>query len=33
MEKELVFGGVNADGARGKRGTIKKAIRDTGALV
>ena len=33
MEKDLVFGGVNADGARGKWGTIKKAIRDTGASV
>ena len=33
VEKDLVFGGVNADGARGKWGTIKKAIRDTGASV
>ena len=29
----MIIGGVNVNGARGKRGTIKKAVRDTGASV
>ena len=33
VEKHLVFGGVNPDGAKGKWGTIKKAVRDSGASV
>ena len=33
VAKTLCFGGVNADGARGKIGTIKKAVRDSGASV
>ena len=33
MEKTLVFGGVNPDGAKGKWGTIKKTVRDCGASV
>ena len=33
VERDLIFGGVNANGARGKWSTIKKAIRDTGASV
>ena len=33
MEKSLIFGGLNPDGARGKWGTIKKAVRDTGASI
>lgn len=32
-KKTLVLGGVNPDGARGKWGTIKKAVRDTGASI
>ena len=33
VNKSLVFGGVNPDGAKGKWATIKKAVRDTGASV
>ena len=33
VERNLIFGGVNPDGARGKWGTIKKAVRDTGASI
>ena len=33
MERNLIFGGVNPDGARGKWPTIQKAIRDSGASV
>ena len=33
VEKQLTFGGVNPDGAKGKWGTIKKAVRDSGASV
>ena len=29
MERSLVFGGANVDGARGKWGTIVKAIIDS----
>ena len=33
FEKDLIFAGVNPDGALSKLTTIKKAIRDTGAAV
>ena len=33
MERNLIFGGINPDGARGKWPTIQKAIRDSGASV
>ena len=33
VERNLIFVGVNPDGARGKWGTIKKAVRDTAASV
>ena len=33
VERDLIFGGVNPDSARGKWGTIQKAVRDTGASV
>ena len=33
MERDLIFGGVNPDGAQGKWATIKKAVKDTGASV
>ena len=33
LEKHLIFLGVNPDGAKGKWGTIKKAVRDSGASV
>ena len=33
VERNFIFGGVNVNGARGKWGTIRKAVRDTGASV
>ena len=33
MEKDLIFGGVNPDGALSKITTIRKVIRDTGSAV
>ena len=33
METYLIVGGVHPDGAMGKWGTIKKAVRDSGASV
>ena len=33
VDKNVIFGGVNPDGARGKWGTIKKAVRESGASI
>ena len=33
VEKDLIFAGVNPDGAMSKLTTIRKAIRDTNAAV
>ena len=33
VEKTLIFGGVNVDGARGKWGTVKRVVKNTGVSV